>query len=412
MQIVHQRCAGLDVHQKTVVAGLRVQQEGGRTEQTVRTFGTTTSELLKLHDWLWESKCTHVAMESTGVYWKPVFNILEGNFEVVLVNAQHIKAVPGRKTDVKDCEWIADLLAHGLVRGSFIPPEPVRELRDLTRYRKTLIRNRASEVNRIHKLLESANIKLGSVATDIVGVSGRDMLRALVEGERRGEVLSQLARGTLRKKTPQLVEALTGRFTAHHGFLLRQILDHLEFLEQAIAHCDRRIVELARPFEPELELLRTIPGVAQRSAEVLVAEIGIDMSRFPSAAHLASWGRLCPGNNKSAGKRHSGRTGHGNPWLRTALAEMGWAAGRQRNSYFSAQFRRIARHRGRKKAVVAVAHSLLVAVYYILRDRVPYRDLGADHFDRLNTQGLTRYHVRRLEELGLQVTIQPKEEAA
>jgi transposase len=359
-----------------------------------------TPSLLALSDWLLEAGCTHVAMESTGVYWKPIFNILEGTFEVILVNARHIKAVPGRKSDVKDCEWIADLLAHGLVRGSFIPPVPIRQLRELTRYRKALIRERATEVNRIHKLLEGANIKLASVATDVLGVSGRAMLKALVRGERDAGELTGLARGLLRKKTPELTEALTGRFDEHHAFILGRILSHLEFLEHSIAQCDQRIQELASPFEPQIQLLTTAPGVRRRTAEVLVAELGVDMRRFPNAAHLASWAKICPNNRESAGKRMSAHTGRGNNWLKTALLEAAWAASRTRNTYLSALYRRVARHSGRKRAAVAVAHSLLVAVFHMLRDNLPYSDLGPDHFDHLNTQRLVRYHLRRLEQLG------------
>jgi transposase len=400
MRVLYERCCGLDVHKETVVACLRVQGRSGKAGKTVRTFRTTTPSLLALSDWLLEAGCTHVALESTGVYWKPIFNILEGTFEVILVNARHIKAVPGRKSDVKDCEWIADLLAHGLVHGSFIPPAPIRQLRELTRYRKALIRERATEVNRIHKLLEGANIKLASVATDVLGVSGRAMLKALVRGERDAEELTRLAKGLLRKKAPELTEALTGRFDDHHAFILGRILSHLEFLEQSIAECDQRIQELASPFERQIELLATAPGVRRRTAEVLVAELGVDMSRFPNAAHLASWAKICPNNRESAGKRMSAHTGRGNNWLKTALLEAAWAASRTRNTYLSALYRRVARHSGRKRAAVAVAHSLLVAVFHMLRDNLPYSDLGPDHFDHLNTQRLVRYYLRRLEQLG------------
>src|SRR5213593_1359812 len=412
MEQVYERCCGLDVHKDTVVACLRVPGEGVRRHQEVRTFGTTTAELLALADWLTEHRCTHAAMESTGIYWKPVFNLLESVCEVMLVNARHIKAVPGRKTDVKDCEWIAELLEHGLLRSSFIPPEPIRELRDLTRYRKTLIQQRASEVNRVQKFLETANIKLGSVATDVLGVSGRAMLEALIAGERDATKLAKLAKGTLRKKHQALVAALAGRFTQHHAFLLGQILAHLDELDQHIAQCDLKVDEYVRPFVRELELLDTIPGVGRRTAEAIVAEVGTDMSRFPSAAHLASWAALCPGNHESAGKRRGGKTRRGNHWRRTALIECSLAATRSRDTYLSSLYSRIARRRGGKKAAVAVAHSILLAVWHILHDGVPYQELGASHFDRLNAERLARHYVRRLQELGLEVTVQPAGEAA
>ena len=307
MEVRHPRCGGIDVHKETVVACLRVQ-EGRRKEMQVRTFGTTTAELLRLQSWLMESQCSHVAMESTGVYWLPVFNVLEGACAVVLANAQHIKAVPGRKTDVKDCEWLAELLAHGLIRGSFIPPPAIRALRDLTRQRKSLIRDRIRAVNRVHKLLETANVKLASVVTDIMGVSSRAMLHALVAGETDPTRLAALAHGSFARKRPQLVAALEGRFTPHHGFLLGQLLTQIDQLGALITACDARIRDVARPFEDHIGRLQTITGVGRRSAEVIVSEIGIDMSRFPTSAHLASWARLCPGTHQSAGKRRS--TGH------------------------------------------------------------------------------------------------------
>ena len=413
MEKVYERCCGLDVHKKTVVACLRTPGARGRRTSEVRTFGTMTPELLALADWLLEAGCTHVAMESTGVYWKPVFNILEGVCEVLLVNAHHIKAVPGRKTDVKDCEWIADLLEHGLLRASFIPPPPIRELRDLTRYRRALIAQRATEANRVQKLLETANIKLGSVAADVLGKSGRLMLKALIAGERDGARLAELAKGPLRKKREALAPALTGRFTAHHAFLLGQLLAHMDELEAHIAQFDAQIEETLRPFaQVQLELLQTIPGVGQRTAKVILAEIGVDMRRFPTAAHLASWAGMCPGNNESAGKRKSGKTRKGDRYLRTALIEATWAASHSRHTYLASLYARIARRRGAKKAAVAVGHSILVAVWHILRKGVPYADLGPSHFDRLNTERLTRHYLRRLEDLGLQVTVQPLPEAA
>ncbi|MGE5125999.1 MAG: IS110 family transposase, partial [Betaproteobacteria bacterium] len=361
MQLVYERCCGLDVHKKTVVVCLRTPGARGQRRSETRTFATTTSELLGLADWLMENGCTHVAMESTGVYWKPIFNVLESVCEVLLVNAHHVKVLPGRKTDVRDCEWIAELLECGLLRASFIPPEPIRELRDLTRYRKTLTRSRASETNRIQKLLETANIKLSSVATDVLGASGRAMLSALVSGERNPEQLAQLAKGTLRAKRGQLVDALYGRFTDHHAFLLGQLLAHVEHLDRAISECSVRIEAAMRPFSQAAIQIQTVTGVGRRTAESVVAEIGVDMSRFPSPAQLASWTAICPGNNESAGKRKSGRMRKGNVWLKSALIEAAWAASHQRSTYLGALYARIARRRGAKRAVVAVAHAMLVA---------------------------------------------------
>jgi transposase len=407
MEVLHPRCCGLDVHKESVVACLRLQEERGRAKTSVRRFGTTTNELLALHKWLTEAECTHVAMESTSVYWKPVFNLLEGSFEVILANAHHIKAVPGRKTDVKDCEWIANLLAHGLIRASFIPPAPIRELRDITRYRKSLIRDKSTEANRVHKLLETANIKLSSVATDVLGVSGRAMLNALVAGERDPQALAALARGRLIPKAKQLAEALQGGFTSHHAFLLGQILKHIDQLAELIAECDARLVELNRPYEDALRRLQTIPGVGLRTAEVLLAEIGPDMSRFTTAGHLASWARICPGSHESAGKRRNTGTGSGNNWLRTTLLESAWAASHSRKTYLGAQYRRIAKRRGPKRAAIAVAHSILVIAFHLLRDGAEYQDLGPDYFDRVNTAKQTRYHLRRLTELGYEVSKSP-----
>jgi transposase len=343
-------------------------------------------------------------MESTGIYWQPVFNLLEGSFGVVLANAHHIKAVPGRKTDVKDCEWLAELLAHGLIRASFIPPAAIRELRDLTRHRKSLIRDRVKAANRVHKLLEGANIKLGNVVTDVLGVSGRAMLNALVAGETDPTTLAKLARGRLTPRVKELAEALHGRFTDHHRFLLGQILTQLDQLAALVASCDARIADFARPLEAHIERLHTIVGVGRRSAEVMVSEIGVDMSRFATSAHLASWARLCPGTHESAGKRRSAGTGTGNNWLRTTLLESAWAASHSRGSYLGAQYRRISKRRGPKRAAIAVAHSILVIAYHILRDDVSFADLGADYFDRMNSTKAKRYHLRRLEELGCDVS--------
>jgi transposase len=412
MEVIHERCCGLDVHKRTVVACIRIQKAEGGAHMDIKTFTTMSFDLLILRDWLTANKVTHVAMESTGVYWKPVFNLLEDQFQVLLVNAHHVKALPGRKTDVRDCEWIADLLAHGLVRGSFIPPEPVRDLRDLTRYRKSLIDERIREVNRLHKLLETANIKLASVATNVMGISGKDMMHALLGGEADPEILAELARGRLRKKIPALKKALEGRFRQHHRFMLENILAHIDFLDESIATVSEEVVSRLDPFAQTVELLCTIPGVEKRTAQVIISEIGTDMSRFPSADHLASWAGLCPGNNESAGKRKTGKTRKGDQWLRRALVEVAWAASRTKGTYLSSQYHRLVARRGKKKAIVAVAHSILVAVYHILVNRAPYQDLGPDYLLKLNETNIKRYHVRRLQELGYQVSITPLEQAA
>ena len=403
MEVLYPRCCGIDVHKASLVACLRLQ-DGRRAQTQVQSFGTTTAEILRLHAWLSEAACTHIAMESTGVYWQPVFNLLEGSFGVILANAHHIKAVPGRKTDVKDCEWLAQLLAHGLIRASFIPPAAIRELRDLTRHRKSLIRDRVKAINRVHKLLETANIKLASVVTDVMGVSGRAMLNALVAGETDPRRLATLARGSLIPKVAQLAEALRGRFTAHHAFLLGQILTQVDQLAVLVAACDTRILEVAQPMEPEIQRLQTIVAVGRRSAEVIVSEIGVDMSRFATSGHLASWARICPGTHESAGKRRSAGTGTGNNWLRTTLLESAWAASHARKSYLGAQYRRISKRRGPKRAAIAVAHTILVIAYHVLRDGVAFQDLGPDYFDRMNTGKQKTYYLRRLAELGCDVS--------
>ena len=360
MQVIHQYCCGLDVHKKTVVACILITSQDGSVQKKVRTFSTMTVDLLALVDWLQASQITHVALESTGVYWHPVFNLLEEDFSIILVNAQHMKALPGRKTDIKDSEWIADLLRHGLLRASFIPPSPIRVLRELTRYRKTLVQERAQEVNRLHKVLEGANIKLAAVATDVLGKSGRDMLTALVEGTTDAVVLADLARGLLRKKLPQLQEALEGRVQAHHRILLRHILAHIDFLEERLTQLQEDIDTDLSPYQEAMELLQSIPGVQTTAAATIVAEIGTDMSRFPSAKHLASWAGVCPGNRQSGGKRFSGATTHGSPYLRAMLAEVVWVISHTKDNYLSAQYHNLARRLGKKKAVVAVSHSLLI----------------------------------------------------
>ncbi len=411
MQVVHQHCCGLDVHKKTVVACILITSEDGTVQKKVRTFSTMTVELLILVDWLRAFHITHVALESTGVYWHPVFNLLEGEFSIILVNAQHMKAVPGRKTDIKDSEWIADLLRHGLLQASFIPPSPIRVLRELTRYRKTLVQERAQEVNRLHKVLEGANIKLAAVATDVLGKSGRDMLTALIEGTTDVGVLADLARGLLRKKLPQLQEALEGRVQPHHRTLLRHMLAHINFLEETLRQLHQDIEAHLLPYEEAMELLQSIPGVQATAAATIIAEIGIDMERFPSAKNLASWAGVCPGNRQSGGKRLSGATTHGNSYLRAMLAEVVWVISHTKNNYLSAQYHRLARRLGKKKAVVAVSHSLLGVIYHILRTKQPYVDLGADYLEKLDTARVQRHHTHRLEQLGFTVTLTPKQVA-
>ena len=401
MEMVHPRCSGLDVHKKSVVACVMVP---GRKQ--VRTFGTVTAELLRLGDWLQQEGVTHIAMESTGVYWKPVFNVLETTgLELLVVNAQHIKAVPGRKTDVKDAEWIADLLRHGLVRASFIPSRPQRELRELVRYRKTVVEQRSYLVQRIQKLLEGANIKLSDVASDIVGVSGTAMLRALANGESDLDRLVELAKTSLRNKRDELRLALAGSFGSHQRFLLGKQLDQLEFLDGQISDLNLEVEQRLRPFEALLARLDAIPGIGQRNAEQILVEVGTDMSRFPSASHFASWAKLCPGSDESAGKRRSGRTGMGSRWLRSTMVEAAWSASRVRNSYFSAQYHRLAPRRGKRRAAVAVAHSMLIAIYHLIKDGTVYQDLGPNHFDELDRRRITHRAVRRLQALGYRVTL-------
>jgi transposase len=406
MEQVIERCCGLDVHKQTVAACVRIPGPPGTRAQHVRTFGTTAAELLTLRDWLEAHGVTHVAMESTGVYWKPIFYVLEETVTCVLANAAHIAQVPGRKTDVKDCVWIAQLLEHGLIRASFIPPPPVRELRDLTRYRKALIQDRTRAANRLHKVLEDAGIKLASVATDVLGVSGRAMLTALVEGTTDPAVLADLARGTLRRKLPALRQALAGRFRPHHGFLVGQLLAHLDYLEEAIDTLSAQIAEAIAPFAAMQTRLDSIPGVSHRTAEVLIAEIGVDMRVFPTAGHLASWAGLCPGNNESAGKHRSGRTRSGNRWLRMTLIEAALAASRT-STALGARYRRVMRQRGHHKAVIAVAHAMLVIAYHLLSRETTYQELGADYFDRRQTDRLRRRAVQTLERQGYRVLLEP-----
>ncbi len=405
MEILHPRCAGLDVHKKVVVATILVSDEQGRLTKETRSFETMTASLLVLSDWLTSYGVTHVAMESTGEYWKPIYNILEENFEALLVNAQHIKAVPGRKTDVKDSEWIADLLRHGLLKASFIPPKGQRELRELTRFRTTFVKERATLINRLQKALEGANIKLASVVTNIEGVSGRAILEAIIDGQASPEAMADLARGRLRAKRDALERALVGRVQAHHRFILQELLCQIDSLDETIKRFDGEIQDYCRPFEEAIERLDTIPGVARETAEVIVSEIGIDMNRFPSANHLASWAGVAPGNHESAGKRLSGRTTKGNQALVAALTQAAWAASHTKKTYLSAQYHRLASRRGRKKALVAVAHSILIIAYHLIRDGQVYQDLGSNYFDRRNPEATEKRLVHRLELLGYKVSL-------
>lgn len=415
MRAVLSVACGLDVHKRSVTACLIELGARGQVQREVRTFETTTSSLLELASWLSSRHCQHVAMESTGVYWKPVFNVLEGVCEhVMLVNAQHIKAVPGRKTDVKDSEWIADLLVHGLLTASFVPPKEIRELRDLTRYRKKLIQQRADQCNRIQKLLEACNIKLASVATDVLGASGREMLETLVQGETDPASLADLAKGRLRKKIPELTEALRGVVSDTHRWLLREQLEHISHLDQQVARLDEKIEELLRPFESLIDRLCAIPGVSRRIAQVVLAEIGMDMKRFPTSRHLASWAGICPGHHESAGKRQSGRTRHGSCWLRAALVEAGWAASHTKTTYLSSQYRNMARRRGKKLACMAVGHSILTIIYELIsHPDLPYQELTADAY-RLSDRSRLKFQLlKRLQALGVKVEVyDPHEHAA
>jgi transposase len=402
MEVVHRHCAGLDVHKKSITACV-LTPEG----RELREFGATTGELLALADWLVERGVTQVAMESAGVYWKPVYNLLEAyDLGLLLVNARHMKAVPGRKTDVKDAEWIADLLRHGLLRGSFVPEKPQRELRELTRYRRRLIQQHAQAENRIHKVLEGANIKLSSVASDVLGVSGRAMLEALVRGEQDPAVLANLAKGRLKSKRSELQAALQGVIGEHQRFLLSSLLRHITFLDEEIAALDREVNERLAPFFEALGNLDTIPGVGRKTAEEILAEITTDMDQFPSAKHLASWARVCPGNNESGGKRRSGSTGRGNNWLRGILIQAAYAASRTKNTYLSSLYHRIAARRGKKRAALAVAHAILTIVYHLIRDNTAYQDLGANYFDERQQEATIHRAVRRIEKLGYRVTVE------
>ncbi len=406
MEAIFARAAGLDIHKKTVEATVRIL-EGNHVQQQTRRWGTMTREVLAMADWLEAQGVTHVAMESTGVFWKPIYNIVESRFTVILVNARHLKQVPGRKSDVRDSQWIAQLLQYGLLRGSFIPPRPQRDLRDLTRHRTQLVAEQTRVVNRIHKILEDANIKLGSVASDIMGVSGRAMIHALMEGEQNAAKLANMAQGQLRGKIPELERALEGWVTEHHRFVLSMLWEELAGLEELVAKLERRIEEVTRPLAPRVKQMDPVPGVDRRVAEVVLAEVGADVSSFPTHAHISSWAGMSPGNEESAGKRRTGRTTKGNRWLRQALVQAAWAASHTKDTYLAAQYRRLVGRRGKKRALVAVGHSILVIIYHLLKDGTCYSDLGGDFFDQLRPERLTHYYVKRLERLGHRVTLEP-----
>lgn len=446
MERILKRCAGIDVHSKLIVVCVLRLLGNGQLENIKREFRTMTRDLLALGDWLEQLGVTHVAMESTGVFWKPVYNLLEGRFRVILANARHIKQVPGRKTDVKDSEWIAQLLMHGLINPSFVGERPLRELRDLTRHRSQLVSEKTREANRIHKVLEDANIKLGTVASDILGVSGREMIRSIIKGQQNPEQLAELARRKLRAKIPELRLALEGRVSDHHRFLLKMHLEHVEYLEQQIEQLTERIeshlkehsstpdaawpgsgvqedglqqqrnaqgceAEPAQVLPPmsfteAVEFLDEIAGIDQTAAQCIAAEIGTDMGRFPSDGHLSSWAGMCPGNNESAGKRKNGKTTKGSRWLRAVLCQSAWAATRDKDSYFCALYHRLVPRRGKRRALVAVGHAILVTIYHVLKYHTHYKDLGADWFNRLNPEKLTVYLVKRLEALGHRVILE------
>ncbi len=406
METIIERCCGIDVHKKTIVACLLTGQPHEKPKTTIKTFSTMTGDLLACRDWLVSEGCTHVAMESTGVYWKPIFNIIEDSMEVILANARMVKNVPGRKTDVKDCQWIAQLLRHGLIQGSFIPPKPIRELRDLTRYRQKLNHQRSSEINRLQKFLEDANIKLSSVVTDINGVSAQEMIQHLLQEDMTTQEMAQLAKGRLRNKIEQLEQALEGYLSDHHRLILRLSLQMIASYDEAIENLNTEIEKRMEPHQEISQRLSTIPGVKKKTIESLIAEIGTDMSRFPSHAHLAAWAGVSPGNNESAGKRKSARATHGDKWLKATLVEAAWAASKTKGSYLKAKYHRLVSRRGRKRGALAVGHNILIIAYHIIKERCVYKELGAEFFDRLNEQHLINRLIKRINALGYKVDIE------
>jgi transposase len=408
MDLIHQRCAGIDIGKADVKVCLRVPGPGTRRRTEVRTFSSMTRDLLAMRDWLASEQVTLVGMEATGAYWKPIFYVLESEVECWLLNARHMKTVPGRKTDVKDAEWIAKLVEHGLVRPSFVPPQPIRQLRDLTRYRTEVVRERTREAQRLHNVLEDAGIKLTSAVSDVLGKSGRAMLEALIAGERDPHTLAELALGRLRGKHAVLIDALTGQFTEHHAFLVRAMLDRIEAATAMHNRLTTQIDQLLKPYRRHIELLASVPGVSEHTAQVILAEIGDDITRFPSAGHLASWAGVCPGNNESAGKHSSGTTRPGDPWLKSVLGQAAISASRGKDTYLAARYRRLMARRGRKRALVAVQHSILIAVWHMLTNNASYCDLGGNYFiERAGKGRATRRLIGQLNHLGYQVTLNP-----
>lgn len=402
MENLLDRVCGMDVHKETVV--VCIMGEGIKKE--IRTFSTMTNDLIRLKQWLKENMITHVAMESTGVYWKPIYNILEDSFEIFLVNARHIKHVPGRKTDMKDCEWICKLLRNGLLKGSFIPPKDIRELRDLTRYKRKLIQTISAEKNRIQKILEDANIKISSVVSDTFGATGYGIINAIIEGTLSPEDLSTHAKGRLKKKKEELKEALTGNISQHHIFMIKASLDHIHSIEKIINELDKEIDEKLKPYQKEYELLKTIPGVKDEAAECIIAEIGVDMDRFPDETHLASWAGLAPGNNESAGKKKICKTTYGDKFLETVLTQCAWAATRSKNTYLNSKYYSLLVRRGKKKALIAIAHKIIIACYFILKHKVQYKDLGPSYLNKKRINKKVRHHLKQLEGLGYIVTLE------
>ncbi len=412
LRVIHERGAGLDIHKKTVVACVLVTKQDGQVQQEVRTFGTTTGEILALAEWLKSHGVESVAMESTGVYWIPVYNLLEGDFQLVVVNAHHMKAVPGRKTDVSDAEWIAQLHRHGLLKGSFVPPKPQRQLRELVRHRTNVVERRSQSVNELQKVLETGNIKLASVVSEITGVSAMEMVHGLIAGQQEPQLLAELARGRLRDKKPQLAAALNGRLEKHHRFILSQLLADISFCEEQILELDLEIMIQMKDYQEVIQRLDQIPGVNRRIAEVIIAEMGTDTSRFGDAAHVVSWAGMCPGNNQSGSKRRTARVRQGNKSLKRVLVEAAHAAGRKKDSYFSAQYHRLAARRGKKRAKVAVGRSILETAFHMIQRQSTYNDLGSDYFDRRNPEKLAKRLAERITKLGFKVSYTPLVQAA